>query len=99
VIKSSRGIASVVATALLVGAAAAGGVVWQAQRADAQALAAQAHSLDRLQAEVDALEKELAARPDWSVIAEGTEPSVFTVETDRPSARRGCSTLTHRIQI
>jgi putative serine protease PepD len=70
----------VVAAALLVGVAAAGGVAWQMQHSDAQALAAQAVRVEKLQAELDALEKAVAARPDWSAVASQTEPSVFTIE-------------------
>jgi putative serine protease PepD len=58
-------------------------VVWQVQRSDAQALAVQARKLDKLRADLGVLEQQLATRPDWSVIATGTEPSVFTIETSR----------------
>jgi len=73
----------VVAAALLVGVAAAGGAAWQMQHADGQALAVEAVHVEKLQAELDALEKQVASRPDWAVVASQTEPSVFTVETGR----------------
>jgi S1-C subfamily serine protease len=71
------GIASLVA-ALALGAAA-GADQLRSDRADAQALAAQARTIAQLRTELDAMR---ASGPDWAAVAAQVEPSVVTVTTD-----------------
>jgi putative serine protease PepD len=71
------GVASMVA-ALALGAAAGADQV-RMSRTDAQALAVQAQTIARLQAEVNALS---ANEPDWAAVAARLQGSVVTVETD-----------------
>jgi putative serine protease PepD len=73
------GVVSVVAALALSAAAAAGAGAWRSERADAQALAAQARTIAQLQEEVTALQ---ASDPDWAALVAAVEPSVVTVETD-----------------
>ena len=71
------GMVSMVA-ALALGAAAGAGQLHRA-RTDAQALAEQARTIARLQAEVDGLR---ATNPDWAAVVARVQPSVVTVTTD-----------------
>lgn len=76
-------IARIVAAALVVGVAvAAGGIGWQAVRADALALTAQQKTIEELQTRLKSVEARARAQPDWTAIAAEVEPSVFTIATE-----------------
>jgi putative serine protease PepD len=73
------GAVSVVAALTLSAAALAGAGEWRAERADAQALAAQRQTISDLQGQVAALK---ATDPDWAAVAAAVQPAVVTVWTD-----------------
>jgi putative serine protease PepD len=45
-------------------------------------MSSQQQSVDRMRAQVQALQAKVDAQPEWTAIARKTEPSVFTIETD-----------------
>lgn len=79
----SRTTSLVAAVLVLVGAAAlAGGIAWQRETNEAQALASQARTIAQMQAEMKLLEARAAVQADWPAIAKAVESSVFTISTD-----------------
>lgn len=76
------GAAAVTVAALFAGVAAGAGLAWRTHDDDARAMAAQRQSITQMQKEINRLSGQAKQQPDWSNLAAGVEPSVFTISTD-----------------